>query len=155
MKITSSLVNFGAFCKRNHQQLVAGLITFSLSLGIIGLRENYAFKQIELSNYDSMMRWQLNEPSDRRVVIVEISEADIQKFRWPFSDRLFAKLINQISVAKPAAIGIDKYLDMPVLEGRNELVTAIKNAGNVVNAKFIATVEGRSSVDPASRHLAN
>ena len=150
MKITSSLVNFGAFCKRNHQQLVAGLITFSLSLGIIGLRENYAFKQIELSNYDSMMRWQLNEPSDRRVVIVEISEADIQKFRWPFSDRLFAKLINQISVAKPAAIGIDKYLDMPVLEGRSELVAAIKNAGNVVNAKFIATVEGRSSVDPAS-----
>ena len=98
MKITSSLVNFGAFCKRNHQQLVAGLITCSLSLGIIGLRENYAFKQIELSNYDSMMRWQLNEPSDRRVVIVEISESDIQKFRWPFSDRLFAKLISQISL---------------------------------------------------------
>ncbi len=155
MKIPSALVNFGAFCKRNHQQLVAGLITFSLSLGILGSRESGAFREIELWVYDSLMRSQLHEPQDRRVVIVEISEADIQDFsklygeRWPISDRLFAKLINQIAVAKPAAIGIDKYLDLPVLVGRDELVAAIKNAGNVVNAKFIATVAGRSGVDPA------
>jgi adenylate cyclase len=155
MKLPTPLINFGAFCKRNHQQLVAGLITFSLSLGILGLREMGAFKEIELWVYDSLMRSQLNEPPDRRVVIVEISEADIQDFsklyseRWPISDRLFARLINQISVAKPAAIGIDKYLDLPVLEGRSELVAAVKNAGNVVNANFIATVAGRSGVDPA------
>ena len=155
MKLPGALVNFGAFCKRNHQQLVAGLITFSLSLGVLGLRESGAFKEVELWVYDSLMRSQLKESPDRRVVIVEISEADIQDFsklyseRWPISDRLFARLINQISVAKPAVIGIDKYLDLPVLEGRSELVAAVKNAGNVVNAKFIATVEGRSGVDPA------
>jgi adenylate cyclase len=155
MKLPSTLVNFGAFCKRNHQQLVAGLITFSLSLGILGLRESGAFKEVELWVYDNLMRSQLHEPTDRRVVIVEISEADIQGFsklyseRWPISDRLFAKLINQIAVAKPAVIGVDKYLDLPVLEGRRELVTAIKNAGNVVNARLIATVEGRIGVDPA------
>ncbi len=149
MKISASLTNFAAFCKRNHQQLVAGLITFSLSLGIIALRENGAFKQVELWTYDSLMRSQLNEPSDRRIVIVEISEADIQKLRWPFSDRIFAKLINQISSAKPAAIGIDKYLDIPVLDGRDDLVTAIRNAGNVVNARLDATVAGRSGVDAA------
>ena len=154
MKFSSSLANVGTnvgvFCKRNHQQLVAGLITFSISLGMLALRENGAFKQVELWSYDSLSRSQLNEPSDRRIVIVEISEADIQRFRWPFSDRLFAKLINQIAIAKPAAIGIDKYLDQPVMEGRDELVTAIKNAGNVINVTFIALVEGRRGVDPAS-----
>ncbi len=150
MQLPSALINIGAFCKRNHQQLVAGLITFSVSLGVLALRDNGAFKQIELWSYDSLTRSQLNEPSDRRVVIVEISEADIQKYRWPFSDRLFAKLINQISAAKPAVIGIDKYLDQPVLEGRKELVTAIKNAGNVVNARFEAIAEGQSGVKPAS-----
>ncbi|PZV15113.1 MAG: adenylate/guanylate cyclase domain-containing protein [Pseudanabaena sp.] len=155
MKLPATLVNFGAFCKRNHQQLVAGLITVSLTLGVLGLRESGAFKEIELWVYDSLMRSQLNEPPDNRVVVVEISEADIQDFsklyseRWPISDRLFAKLINQIAVAKPAVIGIDKYLDLPVLEGRSELVSAIKNAGNVVNVKFIAIVAGRSGVDPA------
>ncbi|TYQ31675.1 CHASE2 domain-containing protein [Pseudanabaena sp. UWO310] len=149
MKFPATLVNFGAFCKRNHQQLVAGLITFSLSLGLIGLRQIGSFKEAELWVYDSLMRSQLHEPTDRRIVIVEISEADIQRFRWPFSDRLFAKLINQISSAKPAAIGIDKYLDIPVLEGRDELVAAVKNAGNVVNAQFVALVEGRKGVDAA------
>ncbi|MBD2175680.1 adenylate/guanylate cyclase domain-containing protein [Pseudanabaena sp. FACHB-1998] len=149
MKFPSPLVNFGAFCKRNHQQLIAGLITFSVSLAVVVLRENGAFKQVELWSYDSLMRSQLQEPSDQRIVIVEISEADIQSLGWPFSDRLFAKLVNQISKSKPAVIGIDKYLDLPVLEGRTELVEAIKNAGNVVNAKFVAIVEGRSGVDPA------
>ena len=155
MKFSLDLTSIAAFCKRNHQPLVAGLITFSLSLVVLGLREIRAFKEVELWVYDSLMRSQLNEPPDRRVVIVEISEADIQDFsklyseRWPISDRLFARLINQISVAKPAAIGVDKYLDLPVLEGRSELVAAVKNAGNVVNAKFIATVAGRSGVDPA------
>jgi len=149
MKTTALLVNFGSFCKRNHQQLIAGLITFSVSFCVLALRENGVLKQPELWVYDSLMRSQLNEPADQRVVIVEISEADIQKLRWPFSDRLFAKLINQISSAKPAAIGIDKYLDLPVMDGREELIAATKNAGNVVNAKFIATVEGRSGVEPA------
>ena len=149
MKIPALLINFGGFCKRNHQHLIAGLITFSVSFGVLTLRENGAFKQTELWVYDSLSRSQVSETDDRRVVVVEISEADIQKLRWPFSDRLFAKLINQISVAKPAAIGIDKYLDLPVMDGRAELVTAIKNAGNVVNAKFVATVEGRSGVEPA------
>ncbi|OIP68537.1 MAG: adenylate/guanylate cyclase domain-containing protein [Oscillatoriales cyanobacterium CG2_30_44_21] len=153
MKPRPSLANVGSFigkfCKHNQQKLVAGLITLSVSLGILGARENGAFQQQELWIYDSLMRSHLNEPPDRRIVIVEISEADIQKLRWPFSDRLFAKLINQIAIAKPAAIGIDKYLDLPVLEGREELVAAVKNAGNVVNAKFIAIEAGRSSVDPA------
>ncbi len=148
MKLPAPLVNFGAFCKRNHQQLVAGLITFSVSLGVLVLRDNGTFKQIELWSYDSLMRSQLNEPSDQRIVIVEIAEADIQRFRWPFSDRLFAKLINQIASAKPAVIGIDKYLDLPVMDGRSELIEATKNAGNVVNAKF-DEVEGKGRIEPA------
>ncbi|MBD2188804.1 CHASE2 domain-containing protein [Pseudanabaena mucicola] len=153
MKLPVPLVNFGDLCKslykRNHQPIVAGVITVAFSLGIVGLRNSGVLKQPELWVYDSLMRSQLQESADPRIVIVEISEADIQKLRWPFSDRLFAKLINQLAIAKPAVIGIDKYLDLPVLEGREELIEAVKNAGNVVNAKFVATVEGRSGVAPA------
>ncbi|MDX2256573.1 MAG: adenylate/guanylate cyclase domain-containing protein [Pseudanabaenaceae cyanobacterium bins.39] len=146
---STAIINTFAFCKRFNQQLVGGLITVSVSLGILILRDNGVFKQVELWSYDSLMRSQLHEPPDQRIVIVEISEADVQELRWPFSDRIFAKLINQLSVAKPAVIGIDKYLDLPVLEGRSELVQAVKNAGNVVNAKFVALVEGRKGVEPA------
>ncbi|NUN65174.1 adenylate/guanylate cyclase domain-containing protein [Pseudanabaena biceps] len=150
MKLKSILANVGSFCKQYQHRLISGAITFSLSFGVLIARENGVFEQAELGVYDSLVRSQLNEPVDRRIVIVEISEADIQEFRWPFSDRLFAKLINQLTVAKPAVIGIDKYLDIPVLEGREELITAISNAGNVVNAKFIATVAGRIGVEPAA-----
>ena len=132
MKLHSTLVNLGDFCKRNHQQLVAGLITFSLSLCVLGLRESGSFKEVELWVYDSLTRSQLNEPPDRRVVIVEISEADIRDLGalqkpqppWPLSDRVFAKLINQISVAKPAVIGIDKYLDYAVTNSLRPSITA-------------------------------
>ena len=150
MKIPAVLSTIGDFCKRNQQQLIAGVITLSVSLGMLAMRENGAFKQVELWSYDMMMRSQLHEPPDQRIVIIEISENDIQNYRWPFSDRLFAKMINQLSRAKPAVIGVDKYLDLPVLEGRDELVKAVKDAGNVVNAKFIAIVEGRKGIEPAA-----
>ena len=63
MKLPSALVNFGDFCKRNHQQLVSGLITLSLSSGILGLRESGAFKEVELWGYDNLMRSQREHPS--------------------------------------------------------------------------------------------
>jgi adenylate cyclase len=78
------------------------------------------------------------ESIDDRFVIVEISEDDIQRQgKWPWSDQLFADLINRISDAKATVITVDKYLDIPSADGRKNLVEAVKKAGNVVNVSFL------------------
>jgi adenylate cyclase len=139
----------GNFCKRHHQHLVGTLITFSVALGVAGLRGIGSFEQIELKTYDYQLRLRSPLPPDPRVVIVEITEEDIQrKADWPWSDQIFADLISKISAAKPAAIGIDKYFDIPVgdvstkQQGRQNLLAAIKAADNVVNVTLLPVAGG-------------
>jgi adenylate cyclase len=151
MNLRKKLIGVGTFCKRHHQHLVGTLITFSVALGVVGLRGLGSFEQIELKTYDYQLRSRSPEPVDQRVVIVEIDEDDLQrKGEWPWSDQIFADLIAKISAAKPAAIGIDKYFDIPVgdastrLQGRQNLISAIKTADNVVNV-ILLPVKGGSA----------
>lgn len=110
----------------------------AVSWGIAGLRSTGFLEALELKGLDYLISLRPAEKPDDRIVIVEISEQDIQrKGQWPWSDAVFANLIAKVSAANPAAIGIDKYLDLPVGEGRSQLIRAIKNAGNVVNITFL------------------
>jgi adenylate cyclase len=109
-----------------------------VSCGIAGLRSIGFLEPLELKGLDYLLSLRPTEKPDDRIVIVEISEQDIQQQgRWPWQDAVFANLIAKVSAAKPAAIGIDKYLDLPVGEGRKQLVRSIQNAGNVVNITFL------------------
>lgn len=134
MKLKENLLILGDFRKKHERQFAASLITFSLSLGMLGLRGIGALQPLELKGLDYLFRLRPEEKIDDRIVILEISESDIKRQgRWPWSDRMFADLVTKVSAAKPAVIGIDKYLDIPVAEGRKELIAAIKKAGNVIN----------------------
>ena len=138
------LVSLSNFSGRYRKQVVAGLITLITSLGVLGLRELGAWQPIELKGLDYLFQLRPSEAIDDRIVIVEISEDDIQRQgKWPWSDQIFASLINKINDAKATVIVIDKYLDIPISEGRKNLVQAIKKAGNVVNVTFIAQQDRR------------
>jgi adenylate cyclase len=114
------------------------LIALAVSIGIGGLRTIGLLETLELKGLDYLISWRPAEKSDDRIVIVEISEQDIQRQgRWPWSDAVFADLIAKVSAAKPIVIGVDKYLDLPVGEGRAQLIRAIAKAGNVVNITFL------------------
>jgi adenylate cyclase len=107
-------------------------------LGIGGLRIVGFLEPLELKGLDYLLSLRPAEKPDDRIVIVEISEQDIQRqARWPWSDAIFANLIAKVSATKPTVIGIDKYLDLPVGEGRSQLVQTIKKAGNVINITFL------------------
>jgi CHASE2 domain-containing sensor protein/class 3 adenylate cyclase len=130
-------------------QIVVAAIVLAVSLGITGLRSIGFLESLELKGLDYLFGLRPAEKPDDRIVIVEISEQDIQRqARWPWSDAIFANLIAKIAAAKPSIIGIDKYLDLPVGEGRTQLVRSMKNAGNVVNITFLAN--GGRGVDLAA-----
>jgi len=130
---------------RYRKQIVAGLITLVTASGVLGLRQLGAWQQVELKGLDYLFQLRPAEPIEDRIVIVEISEDDIQRqSKWPWSDQIFSDLINKISDAKAAVITIDKFLDIPSGEGRENLVRAIKKAGNVVNSTFLSQGKQRS-----------
>jgi adenylate cyclase len=84
----------------------AGLVLLIRWLGLLQGAELWAF--------DQLVRWRPQEDPDDRIVIVGISEKDLQTYNFPISDRLLAQALNKIKQQNPRAIGLDLYRDMPV-----------------------------------------
>ena len=64
---------------------------------------------LELSAYDRLMRQRPNERIDPRVLVVEITEEDTNRDRYPLSDTVLVEAIDLLEQHQPAAIGIDLH----------------------------------------------
>lgn len=159
-----ALQALAAFWKKHQQTLVAVMITCGVSLGVMTLRHLGAIAQLELRTYDYLLRLRPQESRDDRIVIVAIDEPDIQRMgRWPWTDQMFADLINQISAGKPAVIGIDKYLDVPVVDqGRHRITSQVRQLlTGKVSPQMLQKVEetiadrGRANLIQAMKQAGN
>lgn len=100
--------------------LTAGLLAFLL---VAGLRQAAILEFLELASYDWFIRLMPKQAwENRRITIVEVTEKDIQTLgRWPLSDEIIASALKKLLAAKPRAIGVDIYRDIPVPPGSDEL----------------------------------
>ncbi|MBP0013907.1 MAG: CHASE2 domain-containing protein, partial [Roseofilum sp. SID3] len=116
------------------------LIAPSMALAVIGLRMIGVFQLLEWAALDQFFRWRPIEPMDERIVIVGITESDIQQMqKWPLSDRVLTQLIEKIQSQNPRAIGLDLYRDLPVEPGYQQFVEVARNTPNLIG---IAKIEG-------------
>ncbi|MEN9206981.1 MAG: CHASE2 domain-containing serine/threonine-protein kinase [Gloeomargarita sp. GMQP_bins_120] len=93
-----------------------------VGLVITGVRWVGAFQPLELALYDQMLRWRPPEPTDKRVLVVGITEADIQRLgQWPLRDGVLARAIQVLLAAQPRVIGLDLYRDIPQPPGTAHL----------------------------------
>ncbi|RCJ38859.1 Chase2 sensor protein [Nostoc punctiforme NIES-2108] len=93
------------------------LSTFLVAVSTVGLRYLGVFEKIELQTFDRMLRLGLKEDPDPRLIIVEITEKDIQsrqdmtKGLKSISDSTLAKLLNKLQKYQPRVVGLDIYRD--------------------------------------------
>jgi len=109
--------------------LLAGATVTLLNLGVqrLGWLQSW-----ELGSFDSLVRLQPDAGPDPRLLIVGISEADIQALgRFPVSDGAIAQTLTKLQKYQPKVIGLDLYRDLPQQPGHQELLTQLK-APNVV-----------------------
>jgi CHASE2 domain-containing sensor protein/two-component sensor histidine kinase len=91
--------------------LIPGLAT----IAIVGLLKGLGHFQVwEWTVFDQMLRWQPPEPIDRRVLLVGITETDLQRLgAYPVPDRDLVKLLKTLQASQPAVIGVDLFRDLP------------------------------------------
>jgi adenylate cyclase len=98
---------------------ITGLVIFWRFLGLLQL--------LELTVLDRFFIWRPREPVDDRIVIVDITEADIRKLgRWPLSDVQLTQLLANIKAQQPRVIGLDLYRDLQIPPSYEELVEQFK-----------------------------
>ena len=102
--------------KRLNKKWYGTIITILLtSLLVIILRLSGTFELFELKVLDFFFTHRLPENSDNRIVLVTITENDINYLReYPLSDEVFTSLLKKIKIQKPNVIGLDIFRNFPV-----------------------------------------
>jgi adenylate cyclase len=125
------------------QNLSIFVITATVSLAITLIRSQGYLQSSELSVFERMIQSRPNEPSDERIVIVGITEADIRKYQqYPFSDALYAELLEKIKLQKPRVIGLDIVRDIPKPPGSKDLDLVFKTTPNLIGAGTLPEKNG-------------
>ncbi len=95
------------------------LSTGIIAASLIGLRYLGVFQIQELQAFDQILKLRSQEKQDSRLLVVQISEKDIQNLAEPtrgpksISDNFLAKLLKKLQQYQPRVIGVDIYRDIP------------------------------------------
>ncbi len=129
------------------------LVTSILITGLVlGVRQLGWLEFLELVCFDNMVRLVGDAGPDPRLLVVTITEADLQaQKQWPLSDRTLAEVLTKLQQSQPTAIGLDLYRNLPQPPGHESLmqqlqapnVITITNLGDT-NAEGVSPIPGLS-----------
>ncbi|MBD1813256.1 EAL domain-containing protein [Microcoleus sp. FACHB-DQ6] len=125
--------------------MLAGATVTLLNMGV---RQLGGLQSLELGSFDSLVRLQPDSGPDPRLLVVGISEADIQALgRFPISDGAIAQTLAKLQKYQPKVIGLDLYRDLPQAPGHEELLAGLK-APNVVAIYKLSDSESQGVAAP-------
>ncbi len=116
---------------------------------VIGLRLIGLLQPWEWDAYDWMLRSRPPETLRDRVVIVGITEADIQTLgQSSLSDEVYAEALGILIAQQPRAIGLDIYRDVPVEPGHAQLVQVFASTPNLIGIRKVVGDADQDVVAP-------
>ncbi|MEB3827923.1 CHASE2 domain-containing protein [Phormidium sp. CCY1219] len=119
-----------------------------VAVGIIALRWTGALQLLEWSALDLFFRMRPLEPKEDRIVIVGVSESDLQQLgQWPISDAIIAELLEKLKQQQPRGIGLDIYRDLSVREVNSSLVQVFETTPNLIGVTLVGGDENQG-VEP-------
>ncbi|MBD2005268.1 MULTISPECIES: CHASE2 domain-containing protein [Cyanophyceae] len=122
--VGTTALNFGG------QVVLTSIVITGL---VVGARALGMLQGQELGAFDQLIRLRPDEGPDKRVLLVEITEGDIQAEKgWPLSDETIARVLQKLDEYEPRAIGIDIIRDVPVKEGNADLLKVLKGSDRII-----------------------
>ncbi len=100
---------------------------------VVGIRQMGILEAVELGVFDQMMRWRPDERPDERLLVVAITEKDIQEIQQAtLSDQTLNRLLGKLQEYQPLAIGLDIFRDVPIGTGRADLLKRFQRSGDII-----------------------
>ncbi|HEY9696199.1 MAG TPA: CHASE2 domain-containing protein [Trichocoleus sp.] len=106
--------------------------------GLLGGARSLGWLQApELSAYDQIVRLRPDRGTDPRLLLVEITESDLQALRRSTpSDQDVAQVIKTLSQYQPRVIGLDLHRELPQEPGHANLMQQLRAAGVITIMTF-------------------
>ncbi|MDB9540054.1 CHASE2 domain-containing serine/threonine-protein kinase [Anabaenopsis tanganyikae CS-531] len=100
---------------------------------ILGLQKLQVLQVLELKVYDQMMQMRTDPGKDPRLLIVSITEEDLQRWGWPLSGEVLNQLLSKLEEHQPIAIGLDIFRDLPVQPGHEQLLQRLVRSDSIIS----------------------
>ena len=118
------------------------LTSLGVTAIVLGVRELKWLQSWELSAYDQMLRLRPLEAPDQRILLVTVTEDDIQQEQWPLSNSTINRLLAKLQSYQPRIIGLDIYrsmqknLDAGLMRDNIISVCAFSSIANIGNTEI-------------------
>jgi eukaryotic-like serine/threonine-protein kinase len=99
------------FNRPNHLAALLGCLMFVLL--ILGARLLGLLEPLELAAYDALVQRHPAEPTDSRILLVNITESDYNEFGQLIPDDALYRLLQKIDSYQPRVVGFDIYRNKP------------------------------------------
>ncbi|WP_234489065.1 CHASE2 domain-containing protein [Oxynema sp. CENA135] len=101
----------------------AAIASLLVSLGVITIRSFGWLQPLEMWAYDRALPLRLAEDPDDRIVLVTITDDDLERLNEgeSISDATTLKILQKVNQYKPLVIGLNIYRDLESSPGRSEL----------------------------------
>jgi CHASE2 domain-containing sensor protein/two-component sensor histidine kinase len=125
-----------------------GLIAIAL---VIAARLTGSLQFLELVALDRLLRLRPSEPVDSRVLIVGITEQDIQSIgKYPIPDNEIALVLKKLQANKPSVIGLDIFRDLPIEPGHKKLTQVLQKNQNIIGIEKVLPESSSFTIDAPS-----
>ena len=114
-------------------RLKIGLLAIAISaVSVTGMRTLGWLQVWELQAFDQLMRLRPPESSDSRLLLVEATETDIEKYGFPLPDGTIAKAVANLAQYQPQTIALDIFRPRPVGVGYAALAASFKSDRSLI-----------------------
>lgn len=134
--------------KRTLPALIATAIA---TVGVLALRLGGLLEPLELRVYDQWLRWRSTPATSERLLIVKITEADIQALKqYPIPDEVLIQAVNELQKYQPKVIGIDIFRDFPIPDRFKPPTDVLPSLGRVMMTQpnIVIVCKVGSEADP-------
>jgi CHASE2 domain-containing sensor protein len=134
----------------------AVLLSLVITSLLMVTRQLGMLQPLELKAFDYLMRSRPAEPPDSRLLVVAITEEDIQAQQElkglnpprSLSDRSLARLLEKLESYQPRAIGLDVLRDFPVAEEYKDLAKRMQQSDRLIAICKVSTETQDPSISP-------
>ncbi|MCC3510155.1 MAG: CHASE2 domain-containing protein [Microcoleus sp. PH2017_17_BER_D_A] len=115
------------------RRLQIGLLAIAISaVSVTGMRSLGWLQIWELQAFDQLMRLRPAESSDSRLLLVEATETDIEKYGFPLPDGTIAKAVANLAQYRPQTIALDIFRPRPVGVGYAALAASFQSDRSLI-----------------------
>ncbi|WP_293337648.1 CHASE2 domain-containing protein [Microcoleus sp. CAWBG58] len=110
-----------------------GLLPIAIAaIFVMGMRSLGWLQVSELQAFDELMRLRPPESSDSRLLLVEATETDIEKYGFPLPDGTIAQALANLAQYQPQTIALDIFRPRPVGVGYAALAASFKSDRSLI-----------------------